>query len=138
VSSLRGYSYDNDAYFNHNAELYTNVWSPPLTKKYNRTYIKFSDTNKKTTTKAKTEALIKVICKSSIDLTGSYNDWRNLASSLANEFGESGRDYFHQISQFHHEYNQTKTDTLFSNMLKKNYSIGIGTFFYHCKKVNIL
>ena len=45
------------------------------------------------------ETYISTIEQSGIDITGNYATWRDLGFSLAEEYGETGRDYFHRISK---------------------------------------
>ena len=45
------------------------------------------------------ESYISAIEQSGTDITGSYATWRDLGFALAEEYGETGRDYFHRISK---------------------------------------
>ena len=45
------------------------------------------------------ETYISAIELSGIDITGNYATWRDLGFALADEYGETGRDYFHRISK---------------------------------------
>ena len=66
-----------------------------------------------------------------IDITQDYKgEWLKIGAALANEFNESGRNYFHIVSQYHAKYSVTDTDKMFDDVLKKTYSkISIGSFF---------
>ena len=55
-----------------------------------------------------------------IDLTDSYQYWRNIGFILANTFGEYGRNYFHQLSAQHPEYNFDKCDAKYTQLHKDN------------------
>lgn len=62
-------------------------------------------------------------------MTVSYEQWMKVGCSLAT-LGEDGRPFFHICSQQNQDYNELKTDKLFSDLLKRNYqSVSIGTFF---------
>lgn len=122
VCRLRIYSWDPEGYFNHNAKLYTGILKPQAKKTIRPA---FSDTRERV------EAIISQIKENKIDITQSYEDWLKIASALANEFGESGRGYFHAISQYHAKYSISETDRMFDNVLKHNYNkISIGSFFH--------
>ena len=121
VDRLRIYSWDSEGYFNHNAKLFTNILRP---KKKTSSRPAFTDTRERV------EAIISQIKENKIDITEDYKEgWLKLASALANEFGESGRVYFHIISQYHPKYDANDTDRMFDNVLKHDYKITIGSFF---------
>jgi len=122
ICRLRIYSWDPDAYFNHNAKLYTKLLKPQVKK---TTRPAFSDT------RTSVEAIISLIKQNKTDITEGYEVWLKLGCSLANEFGESGRGYFHAISQYHAKYDISETDRMFDNCLKHDYNkISIGSFFH--------
>lgn len=121
ICRLRIYSWDPDAYFNHNAECYVKILKP---QPKNATRPALNDTRERV------ETIISQIKAGKIDITQDYKEgWLKIAASLANEFGESGRGYFHSISQFHAKYDANKTDAMFDNVLKHDYKITIGSFF---------
>lgn len=124
VCRLRIYSHDPNAYFNHSAKLYTKLNAAP--KLLKRTYPRSIQSD----TRTKVETVISRIKNNKIDITHCYEEWFKLAVALANEFGESGRGYFHAISQFNGKYNFQTTDRMFDGCLKGNYSqITIASFF---------
>jgi hypothetical protein len=122
ISQLRIYSWDSEAYFNHNAKLFTNILRP---KKRASSRPAYSDTRERV------ESIIEQIKVNKIDITQAYKDeWFKIASALANEFGEFGRNYFHAVSQFHDKYDVSETDRMFDDILKHDYTkISIGSFF---------
>lgn len=121
VCRLRIYSWDPEPYINHQAKKYNKVYKPEP-KKFSRP--SFSDT------RSKVELIIREIISTGTDITGVYDDWLKIACGLANEFGESGRGYFHSISKYHPEYNITKTDRMFDEVLKHEYrKVTIASFF---------
>jgi len=127
--SLRGYSYDRDAYFNHNAiplQRYEVQTPPPKT-----TY-----TANPTDDQAKVETCLSEIEARKIDLTYGYNEWFSIGCSFAGTFGEQGREYYHRVSQFHPDYTPTKTDIQFNHCLKVG-SGSIGAFLNRCASVDI-
>ncbi|MDJ1481881.1 BT4734/BF3469 family protein [Cytophagaceae bacterium YF14B1] len=64
--------------------------------------------------------LLELITDKRIDLTSSYEDWRNLGFSLAATMGESGREWFHALSQFYPDYDRLQTDHQYNESLKRN------------------
>ena len=121
VCRLRIYSWDADGYFNHNAKLYTSILKP---KKKTSSRPTYSDTRERV------ETIISQIKENKIDITEGYDVWLKIGCSLANEFGESGRGYFHAVSQYHAKYDVSEADRMFDNCLKHDYSkITIGSFF---------
>ena len=122
VCRLRIYSWDPEGYFNHNAKLYTGILKPQAKKTIRPA---FSDTREKV------EVIILQIKMNKIDITEGYDIWLKIASSLENEFGDSGRGYFHSVSMYHPDYSITETDRMFDNVLKHNNGkVKIGSFFH--------
>lgn len=84
------------------------------------------------------EHIIQQIEANQIDIATAYSDWRNIGFAFADEFGESGRDYFHRISRFYADYSANDCDRQFDNCLKaKGQGISLKTFFYHAKQAGI-
>ena len=84
------------------------------------------------------EQIIQQIESKQLDIAIAYSDWRNIGFAFADEFGESGRDYFHRISRFYADYSPTECDRQFDNCLKaKGQGISLKTFFYHAKQAGI-
>jgi hypothetical protein len=84
------------------------------------------------------EFIIQQIEGSKIDLTSDYSAWLNIGFALADKFGESGRNYYHRVSQFHPDYNATSCDVQYNNCLSGNRTgITIGTFYFLCKNAGI-
>jgi len=72
------------------------------------------------------------------DLTTNYADWRDIGFALADELGESGRDYFHRISRFNADYASDDCNTQYDNCLKaKGHGITIKTLFHLAKNAGI-
>ena len=74
-----------------------------------------------------------------IDITQSYQDWFAIGCSIANTFGEEGRDFFHTISQFHNGYKEKETNDQYSACIKKPRENGftLGTIFYLADRYGI-
>lgn len=124
VASFRFVSYDPEPYFNHDAEIFPYLIEESKQRSSGRD------------NRTKVEQLISKIQYTRTDITTGYDNWLKVGFSLAEEFGESGRDYFHQVSQRHPEYNEMETDQQFTNCLKARGSgITIASFF-HLSKVH--
>lgn len=130
VASLRGYSFDPDGYFNHNAKIFSSLDRPPA-RKVERTHYDNDS-------RSDVEALIEQIQANRIDITGGYDEWLKIGFAFADKFGEAGRDYFHAVSQFHPDYNERQTDKKFDDCIKGNgQGVTISSFFYLAKRYGI-
>ena len=150
VAALRGYSSDINKLFRKKVTTYSSILYKGLLKRkksgsynYNKGVSKeqshtlyshssmFRENVTKTTSTAElVEETIQLIQQNRIDITVNEPEWFLLACAIANEFGESGRAYFHAISQFHPKYHYRETNRKYSHALKSRYNrIGIGTFF---------
>lgn len=109
-ASLRGYSYDTNAYFNHNATPLLMYYEEPAKVRERPTF-----QNNDTET---VEAIINELSKTGIDITEGYGVWFALGCDIAGVFGASGESYFHTISQNHHAYNQRKTELQYRACMK--------------------
>lgn len=132
--SLRVASYDENPYFNEN----------PIPFQYT------IDTNNKSGQIIRTitqreeirkqvEKIVSIIRKNRIDITKQYQDWFKIGCTLAYEFGEEGRYWFHLISRIYPKYNEGDCDMQYNRCLKykKEDGVKIATFFYICKRFNI-
>ena len=78
-----------------------------------------------------TNKLCDAVRERNIDLTDSFHNWISIGFILANTFGEWGRNYFHQLSAQHPEYNFEKCDAKFTQLHKDNNGgLGFGTLVY--------
>lgn len=134
VSRLRGYSYDADAYFNHSAKPLQKWFNPVPKQPYKRNYGPISGNDNA----SKVDHCLREIRAKGIDLTPTYEAWFKIGCSLAGEFGETGRDYFHSVSQYHPKYNFQDTDKQFNHCLRHRYSTTIATFFAACRDAGIM
>lgn len=130
VASLRGYSWDAEAHFNHNATPYAKLYEVRAEAYKPNPSERFEAS----TEGEKVEAVLKQIEGRSFDITEGYGKWFSLGCALANEFNETGRDYFHRISQFHKGYSQRETDNQFNRCLGRRYSFTLATFFEIAKQ----
>jgi hypothetical protein len=130
ITRLRFYSYDNEAYFNHQAEVYSKIYQKPAkVPKVPRV--------PRVPGKNNFEKLFQLITTTGTDITGNYNQWFEIGCSLANEFGASGLDYYHDISRFSQKYDSKTTDIQFKQCLKYGYNFNLDTFFYYAKLAGV-
>lgn len=130
VSRLRFMSYDPKAYFNENATVYTRIYEEKKeAPKYNKVYV--------SNTSNDVERLISEIQSRCIDITGSYQQWLEIGAAIASEFGESGRGYFHAVSQYSEKYKVADTDRKYSECMKMR-SFNISTLSYYAKQHGIM
>lgn len=126
-SRFRYFSYDNEAYYNFAAEVYDKIFEekkPVHTPIY---YNEDSDFYK----------VLNKINKNGIDITGGYDDWFTIGCALANHCGESGRQYYHDISRHSDKYKAKDTDIQYNRCLKCN-RITIKSFFKISAQYGIL
>lgn len=130
VASLRGYSYDPCGYFNHFAKVFESLDEP--VKSPARSYHVENDSG------TQVEELISQIQTSRTDITDGYDNWLRIGFAFADEFGETGRSYFHAVSQYHPGYDERETDWQYKHCLQSGgRGITIATFFHLCKEHGI-
>ncbi len=84
------------------------------------------------------EIITQRIESASIDITSGYENWRDLGFALSEELGESGRDYYHRISRFNPDYDQSECDKQYDRCLRAHGSgVTIKTFFQKAKESGI-
>lgn len=133
ITRLRCLSYDEHPIINENATLYEGVYvEKPKHKSFPTCFI-YEGEN----TSAEVVVCCRKIHQCGIDITASYDDWLKVGCALAT-LGESGRSLFHICSRQNAKYNATKTDKMFTDLLRRNYQqVNIGTFFWMCKQHGI-
>lgn len=124
-------SYDPFTYINFEETL---VW-----KKYPKETVIKHLTNFVHTT-GDFESILKQIVGRGVSICENYQDWVRIGLCFADEFGEGGRQYFHDVSQFYSKYTFKRCN------LQYNYSMrhaggskktNISTFYYLAKQCNI-
>jgi predicted P-loop ATPase len=89
-------------------------------------------------TKGNMAYMIEQIQRNSINVLEDYHDWMRAGIAFANEYGESGREYFHVISSYSSKYDQQKTDKAYDAMLRTGRKENtIGTVYWFCKNAGI-
>ena len=135
VGRIRFVSHDSEYYYNSDAVVYDmyveNAISRPQAA---RPIFKSSHV-----TPIMVDELISIIEEKEIDITErlEYHEWFAIGCSLANYFGEAGREKFHTVNQFHPRYSPSETDKKFNDALSKKYNYNIETFLYHAHKAGV-
>jgi hypothetical protein len=126
INRLRGYSYndENTSFSNPNASRYTKIADPPKPKPNHKPM---------GNEVGKVQQAVSRIVSEKRDITTRYEDWIRIGLSLASAFGERGRGWYHDLSQFHPEYDPDLTDRKYDSFLNRYDRIGLGTFFMLCK-----
>ena len=130
VASLRGYSFDASPYQPERVMLFELYDVPPPPRP-------FSLTTDADTEQARVEVCINEVASRGMYIGANYADWYAVGCSLANGFGESGRDYYHQVSQHYLGYQYAQTDKQFTACLRANSKATLGTFFKFCQQAGI-
>lgn len=129
-NDLRFYSSDPDAYIADSFDIYDRQPQIKLIFKKKPVKSSFSSTQKKV------EEKLAIIEDHAIPIAPDYDSYLKIGFAIASEFGESGRDYFHQAVRYHKKYNFRHAEKQYSACLSPG-GIGIGTFFQICKNYNI-
>ena len=109
-----------------------------IPKEKPQTKSNMATTNVVAVTENDIEQYILAIEQSGIDITKDYAIWRDLGFAFAEEFGESGRDYFHRISRNYIGYDAKECDEQFNKCLKaKGHGITIATFYYYTHQAGL-
>jgi predicted P-loop ATPase len=133
VSRARYVSYDPDLHINDKA---------PIFKKYLPKPKKQAHKTKLKTIFVETEFddIIKQMVDKNVNCVESYHEWLEIAFALSDQFGENGREYFHQLSSISGKYDRDICNKQYTNCLKhtaKGNKITIKTIYYHAKKAGI-
>ncbi|MBL7471380.1 BT4734/BF3469 family protein [Robertkochia sediminum] len=124
-------SYDPDIYVNERAQVFTKRKEASKSANRKVAYASNVITPGSPETRAKIQELTKKIENDGLDLTDSYDNWMRIGFALHTELGEEGREYFHRISQFHHDYNESSCENFYTELgLRNNGSITAGSLFH--------
>ncbi len=133
VSRLRGYSWDSAAYINHEASPYGKVYEEPQLVKLSFNSTKYARRSGNDT-RTWVEKYITALSAKGIDITEGYKQWLRLGFAFATEFGEAGRQYFHDVSRNYSGYKPGAADKQYTHCLNsRGHGVTIKTFFYLCK-----
>jgi len=136
-NDARFYSYDPEAYITKEFKVYDRLPKKPQSKPREPSH-SFDNNYSLDDTRDKVERLISKIQQQRTDITAGYENWRDLAFALEDEFGENGRQYFHAISEFNPGYDKRECDRQFTKCVKhRGRGISIGTFLHKCREYGI-
>lgn len=130
VNRLRFVSYDPAPYINTAARVYDYVLPA---KDYSTAQVLGREITGDEA-KEKFVAVLREVEATKVDITGDYGQWFEILCAIASTFGEDGRGYAHTISRQAACYDYEETERQYSEILKRNYSYSIGTFFYYAQK----
>ncbi len=86
----------------------------------------------------KLEQLTLAVEAARVDIAPEYKDYLELALAIATGCGEEGRQCFHRICAFHHDYEHARADKFFTNLLKCNQGrVTLGTAFHLAKRAGV-
>ncbi|MGM5470242.1 DUF3987 domain-containing protein [Flavobacteriaceae bacterium LMO-SS05] len=84
------------------------------------------------------ETYISTLEQSGIDITDTYDKWRDIGFAISEEYGEAGRDYYHRISRNYSGYDHKECDEQYNKCLQaKGHGITIATLYHHLHQVGI-
>ena len=126
VSRLRCASYDPNPVYFPKAKHYTGLLSPGLPQPIATP--EYSDK-----TASRVQQLVTLIESKGKNIADDYRDWYAIGRSLASEFGEGGRQWFHIISAQSKKYDGVECDKQYDNCLCTCKSTTIKTFFWYCR-----
>ncbi len=129
VASLRYVSYDPDTIINENAKTAKTLTEKPKAAK-NLPLIISND---------QFSQLIAEVCQRGISLCESYEEYRDIAFSLANGQGENGRAFFHNLASISSKYDYAHADKQYDIALqdKGSKKITIGTLYHYIKAAGV-
>lgn len=131
-NDARFLSYDPDAIIKSDFQVYDRLplqSSKPKRKKFVSPVNGTSDIS----------SLIQVITNHRINIAPDYETYRNIGFAIASEYGERGRELFHQIVCHSPKYNQRDADKQYTNGLRSGRDgITIATFYYYCKELGLI
>jgi hypothetical protein len=84
------------------------------------------------------ESYISSLEQSGIDITDTYDKWRDIGFAISEEYGEAGRNYYHRISRNYSGYDHKECDEQYNKCLQaKGHGITIATLYHHLHQVGI-
>lgn len=139
ISRLMFLCSDPDIYINSNSAIFE---ASETMKRFKTEQVKRSETKQvkqqfHNDTSADVQKVIEQIQRGRFDITENYNNWLSIGFALADEFGENGRSYFHDVSKYNSGYDFSKADKQFTSCMKNRKNNGINAFFSIAKKYGL-
>lgn len=130
-SRTRFVSYDPDLYINESSVSFKKYLPKPKVRKITATVFVQSEFDE----------VVKKMVDANVSCVEDYRDWRDIAFGLADQFGESGRQYFHSLSSCSSKYEQSMCDRQYSHAIARNgkqtNKITIATIYWFAKQAGI-
>lgn len=142
VSDPNGRNISKPYVVSYDPFLYINFEDVPIFNKYLKKTVYKKIPNFVHTT-GDFDLILKQIIGRGVSICESYNDWVRIGLAFADQFGEEGRQYFHDVSQFYGKYKFKRCNLQYDYSLKHRSSGGkkanISTFYYlaKCNNINI-
>ena len=129
VSRFRFVSFDPNAFVNESAKVYKK-YLPKKKALPRKTFFVHTNGNM--------AFMLKQIQEQSVNVLEDYHDWITAGLAFANEYGETGREYFHTVSSYSSKYDEQKTNKTYDAMLRTGRKENtIGTVYWLCKKAGL-
>ena len=135
TSRLRYVSFDPDLYLNQNSKLFNKYL-----KKDQAQNDKLTESIQIVHSDERFGRVVNNIVDKQIDITGSYPQWVAIGFAIASKYGEHGKEYFIDISQFSSLYNKDICSSQYDLCCRPwngDKRVSINTFYYHAKKNGI-
>ena len=130
-SRTRFVSYDPDLFINESSLSFKKYLPKPKVRKITATVFVQSEFDE----------VVKKMVDANVSCVEDYRDWRDIAFGLADQFGESGRQYFHSLSSCSSKYEQSMCDRQYSHAIARNgkqtNKITIATIYWFAKQAGI-
>jgi len=147
VSSLRGYSYDPSAHINEYCSIFSELEVIPEVIKEKKAFQLLAREKKRIPPQDSDQnrfflLVLDEIVARGVDITANTEKvdyWFAIGCSIYSNFGASGIQHFHQISQFHPEYDTAETEERYnsiSNHIDREYTFD--PVFARAKREGIL
>lgn len=139
IGRLRVASYDDNPYINPSATVLKGI------KEEFRGFYIPAYQNQNTTgnspfisyTTEQVDRYIQHLQVHNIDITCDYYDWFVIGCAFAKEYGEAGRERFHQVSSISPKYTQWECDKKYNDILRCNPLANITTFIKKCNNAGV-
>lgn len=131
VSRTRYVSYDPFLYLNEGSLKWKKYLPKPKKRKITQTIF----------VQTEFDEVIRQMVQANVSCVEDYRDWRDIAFGLADQFGEAGRSYFHQLSSCSQKYEQSICDRQYDHAVKRGAiggkKITIATIYWFAKQAGI-
>ena len=124
-------SFDPEVYFNTEAAIFKKYLAKEKKRKISSTIF----------VKTEFDQVISEMIRAGVSCVEDYRDWLSIGFGLADQFGEGGREYFHQLSGISSKYERSMCDRQFTHCLRQSHTghgkVTIATIYYFAKQAGI-